>query len=84
MALHYTNLTLGTAIRQRRLELKITQEELATRILSNQTTVSRLELDTVSPSFRLITEIAFALDLLPSELVKLAEEFSQKRNSQAE
>jgi transcriptional regulator with XRE-family HTH domain len=67
--------TLGQAIRSRRLELDLTQEELAERIGDNvrQAEVSRLERDRVTlPRRRRLERIAAALDLPLGELLAKA------------
>ncbi|MEA2511933.1 MAG: Helix-turn-helix domain [Thermomicrobiales bacterium] len=64
--------TLGTVIKERRLALGLTQEELAERIGDGvrQAEVSRLERDRISlPRPQRLRRIALALDLLPGELL---------------
>jgi transcriptional regulator with XRE-family HTH domain len=64
--------TLGAVIRSRRLELGLTQEELAERIDPDlrQSDVSRLERDRIAlPRRRRLQAIADALDLTVGELL---------------
>jgi transcriptional regulator with XRE-family HTH domain len=67
--------TLGRVIRSRRLELGLTQEELAERIGNGvrQAEVSRLECDRVSlPRRQRLTRIAAALEIPLGELLASA------------
>lgn len=64
----------GDAIRERRRELGLSQEKLADRAQLHRTYVADVERGNRNPSLESITRIAGALDLKPSELLRLAEE----------
>lgn len=57
-----------TPVRARRHELGLTQDQLAERAGCDQTTVSAIELATVTPSLRLARAIAEALSTSVDEL----------------
>jgi len=63
----------GDAVRRRRRELGVSQEGLAERAQLHRTYISDVERANRNPSLESITRIARALDLEPSELLRLAE-----------
>ncbi len=65
---------LGPIIKQRRLELGISQEALGLAAGTDGANISRIERNQQSPSIELLTQIAVALELALSELVRRAEE----------
>jgi len=67
--------TLGRAIRQRRIEIGLTQEELAERIGPGirQSDISRLERDRIQlPRAQRLRALASALEMEPGELLSLS------------
>ncbi len=69
---------LGTVIRERRQSLGLSQDQFAVRVGegTSQTDISRLERGIIMfPRMHRFLAIARALDLLPSELIALAERF---------
>ena len=74
---------LGEAIRQRRLSLGMSQEQLADRAGIERKSVSRVETGAYSPSVDRLWSIGDALDLPPHELLaptghKLRDEVGQQ------
>jgi transcriptional regulator with XRE-family HTH domain len=63
---------LSEELRTRRVELHISQVELATRLHVSQQTISRWENGAISPGPRRIAELAEALGLNPSALLRSA------------
>lgn len=63
----------GQAMRERRAELSISQEELGFRADIHRTYVSQLERGIKSPSLKIISLLAHALNMSASELVARAE-----------
>lgn len=66
-------LRLGKTIQRKRVEKGLSQEELAFRAQTSQTTISRIEINFVTPSWRLINSIAAALEVPLSQLIAQAE-----------
>ena len=64
----------GSAVRDRRESLHLTQEEFADRAGIHRTYISDIERGTRNPSLINIERVAVALDLKPSELFKLVEQ----------
>lgn len=65
--------TFGRVVRQRRLSLGLSQEELADRCKLHRTYISLIERGLKSASLKAITLIASALETKPHELIKDAE-----------
>lgn len=63
---------LGNAIRSRREEMGISQEDLALECDLHRTYISQLERGQKSPTLRVIFVIAKALKMTPARLVELA------------
>lgn len=66
----------GQAVRERRGELGISQEELGFRAGIHRTYVSQLERGIKSPSLKIISLLARALNIPASELVARAEKIA--------
>jgi transcriptional regulator with XRE-family HTH domain len=64
---------LGQAVRTRRLELQLTQEELALRSGLHQRWISNVETGRRNPSYGSLRRLADGLALRPSELLSRAE-----------
>ena len=64
---------LGKAVKARREELGLTQEELANEADLHQRWISNLECGWRNPSLRSIQRLARGLDLTPSELLARGE-----------
>ncbi len=64
----------GLAVRQKRLELKLSQEELAFQSKLHRTYISQIERGIKSPSLRVISIVAYALQMKVYLLVQLAED----------
>ena len=64
---------LGKAIRERRGEQEISQEDLAERAGMHRTYVGGIERGLRNPSYRNLVKLASALDLSLSELVARSE-----------
>jgi transcriptional regulator with XRE-family HTH domain len=64
---------LGEAVRRRRRELGLTQEELALRSGLHQRWISNVENGKRNPSYSSIGRLAAGLELAPSELMASAE-----------
>ena len=54
---------LGAQVRERRLELGLTQAELASRVATTQAAVARLELGGSEPALRTLSRLATALEV---------------------
>ncbi|MDX2077639.1 MAG: helix-turn-helix transcriptional regulator [bacterium] len=65
----------GLAVRQKRLELKFSQEDLAFESGLHRTYISQIERGIKSPSLRVISIIARALQTKVYLLIQIAEEF---------
>ena len=63
----------SAAIKSRRLEMKLTQEELAGRIEIDRPYVTLLEAGTKQPSISVLWRIAMGLELTVSELAALVD-----------
>lgn len=63
----------GREVRERRRELRLSQEKFAEKAGIHRTYVSSIELGKVDPSLRVANDVAEALDLKLSELVARAE-----------
>jgi transcriptional regulator with XRE-family HTH domain len=65
---------LGLAVKHRRQELKLTQEELHLRSELHQRWISNVETGKRNPSYGSLRRLAAALDLTASELLARAEQ----------
>ena len=64
----------GEVLKELRLERGLTQDELAEKaMLNDRSHVSALERATKSPTLPTIFSLAHALNILPSEILKLVE-----------
>ncbi len=66
-------MTLGNRIKNRREEMKLTQEELAERTQLRQNYISRVECDKFEPTATVITVLAKALAMSADELLGMNE-----------
>ena len=75
---------LGPIIKQRRLELGMSQEALGLAAGTDGANISRIERNQQSPSIELLTQIAVELKMALSELIRRAEDAGTlPRGSQA-
>lgn len=65
---------LGLAVKHRRQELQLTQEELHLRSELHQRWISNVETGKRNPSYASLRRLAAALDLTASELLACAEQ----------
>jgi len=65
---------LGLAVKTRRKELALTQEELSLRSQLHQRWISNIETGKRNPSYESIRRLAAGLDLTASELIARAEQ----------
>lgn len=72
----------GQAVRERREELGISQEALGFRAGIHRTYVSQLERGIKSPSLKIISLLAHALNIPASELVARAEKLASDTTKQ--
>lgn len=63
-------MTLGNKIRNRRVELGLTQVELAERTRLTQATISRIEDNIITPKATTLIVLAISLDLAPNAFLK--------------
>jgi transcriptional regulator with XRE-family HTH domain len=68
---------LGLAVKARRQELKLTQEQLANDGALHQRWVSNVENGKRNPSYGSLRRLAAALELSTSELIALAEQIER-------
>lgn len=61
---------LGSRIRQRRIELGISQRELGLRTNKDQQAINRLESGGINPSYIQLLEVCIGLDMTIDELLK--------------
>lgn len=73
-----TNLDIGTAIRARRIELELTQAELAGRAGRSRTTLVNIEKGNQGTPLELLTDIATALGTTPQALLDEASATKQE------
>ena len=64
----------GAALRKRREQLGLSQEELNFRSGVHRTYISEIERGVKSPTMHTVAALAEALDVIPSELMRMAEE----------
>ena len=65
--------SFGSTVRAKREELQMTQPELAERVGTSQSHVSRIETDQCVPSAVLLVKLAGALKISAAELLEAAE-----------
>ena len=68
----------GEAVRARRREIGLSQEELGFEAELHRTYVSQLERGLKSPSLATIEQLAQVLKTKPSELIRAAEKLSRR------
>lgn len=68
------NIALGLVLRKRRIELKLTQEELSLEADLQRNYISLMELGQNQPTITTIFKLAHALEIRPSELIRLVED----------
>ncbi len=71
---------LGKAIRMRRLEIELSQEQLAERCVMDQTYLSQIERSRRQPSVKVLRKIAAELGLALSDLFRDAEVREREAN----
>jgi len=71
---------LGAAVKARRQELKITQEQLANDTDLHQRWISNVETGKRNPSYASLRRLAAGLDLSTSELIARAEQLESTGN----
>jgi transcriptional regulator with XRE-family HTH domain len=69
---------LGLAVKARRNELDLTQEQLSLRSQLHQRWVSNIETGKRNPSYASIRRLAAGLDITPAELIASAERIEAK------
>ena len=75
--------SFGSAVRQRRLRLGLSQENLAFRCGSHRNYIGEIERGEKSPSLHIIFALAEGLNMPASALVKMAEDHAKfKRPSE--
>lgn len=67
----------GNAVRQRRKQLEISQEELGLRAGIHRTYISQIERGLKSPSLNVMGFLAQALGIDVSQLIKIAEDLQK-------
>ncbi len=66
-------MNLGATVRARRVELRISQPEVAKRVGTSQSHVSRIETNQCVPSVVMLTKLANALQMPVAELLEAAQ-----------
>ena len=74
MGVHKVNNAIGKAISKLRLDLGLSQEELADRAGIHRTYVSQLERGIKSPTLVVLMKVAKALGTRPSRLLRSVED----------
>jgi transcriptional regulator with XRE-family HTH domain len=64
---------LGLALQQRRLEVGLSQEDLAEKAGLHRTYVSLIERKSCNFSIKIYMRLAYALEIEPAELMQMAE-----------
>ena len=64
----------GGAVKERRLQLGLSQESLAFRAGLHRTYISDLERGLKGPSLRVVIRLAYALDMSAPDLVQITED----------
>lgn len=72
-------MAFGQAVRDRRKELGLSQEELGERADLHRTYVSQVERGLKSPSLTSVEHLAKVLGVRPSELIRAAEKLTRLR-----
>jgi transcriptional regulator with XRE-family HTH domain len=72
--------TVALAIKIRRRELYLTQEALAEKANMHRTYMSLIERNTSNITMKMFFELAYALELSPTELLKLASSWGEPRS----
>lgn len=72
-ATKFSRRTFGRTVQEERLKLGLSQEDFAERARVHRTYVSSIELGKVSVGIEVANELASALDMRLSELIRLAE-----------
>lgn len=72
-AITFSRRTFGSAVRNNRQQLGLSQEDFAEKARVHRTYISSIELGKVSVGIEVANELARALDLRLSELVRMAE-----------
>ena len=70
----------GDAVRQRRLQLGLSQEKLAFRCGSHRNYIGEIERGEKSPSLHIVFALAEGLDISPSELIRMVEDREAKES----
>ena len=70
--------SFGEALRKRRQQLGLSQEELNFRSGVHRTFISEIERGLKSPTFQTMISLAEALDMKLSDLIRIAEEYEAK------
>ena len=72
---------LGLALQQRRLEVGLSQEDLAEKAGLHRTYVSLIERKSCNFSIKIYMRLAYALEINPAELMQLAESLVTPKKS---
>jgi transcriptional regulator with XRE-family HTH domain len=72
---------LGLAVKRRRQELELTQEQLSLRSELHQRWISNVETGKRNPSYASIRRLAAGLELSASELISRAEHIDTNENA---
>jgi transcriptional regulator with XRE-family HTH domain len=70
------DIDIGRRVRERRRELRLTQEELAGFLGVNRNTIGRIEMGQTLPSLKMLMRLAKALNVEPAELLARKKVFS--------
>jgi transcriptional regulator with XRE-family HTH domain len=70
------DIDIGRRVRERRRELRLTQEELAGFLGVNRNTIGRIEMGQTLPSQKMLMRLAKALNVEPAELLARKKVFS--------
>jgi transcriptional regulator with XRE-family HTH domain len=73
-----TSKAFGLALKNKRLEANLTQEDLAERSKLSTRYISRLECHVQQPNYRFIKSLAMGLDIKASELIQAVEGIEQE------
>jgi transcriptional regulator with XRE-family HTH domain len=77
-ATRFSRQTFGAAVRNERQKLGLSQEDFAERANVHRTYISSIELGKVSVGIEVANELAIALGLRLSDLVRIAEQSSYR------
>ena len=78
--LRHIGKSFGNAVRERRLQLGLSQERLAFRCGSHRNYIGEIERGEKSPSLHIIFALAEALDMRTSALIRVTEEYETKES----